>query len=195
MTGEQRSKMLAAWLRSKYRAGGLSASAIGSFTAVRGSSGPTRDLAGNPRRTRRTHAARAASSAAQSRADRSASATHAGRAAGRLLRHELSSRTLAGRQPSCRCRETSARAASNVTASTASPMSTSLRFCRTSRRDCERPVIVAHLGSGASLCALKDGKSVDTTNELHRRGRPLHGDAARRARSRRRPLSVSRIEE
>ena len=39
-------------------------------------------------------------------------------------------------------------------------------------------VIVAHLGSGASLCALKDGKSVDSQSRLHCTGRALHGHEA-----------------
>ena len=40
-------------------------------------------------------------------------------------------------------------------------------------------VIVAHLGSGASLCALKDGKSIDSTLRLHGARRALHGHPAR----------------
>ena len=46
----------------------------------------------------------------------------------------------------------------------ACPTSTSRRCCRTPRPDIAGGrVIVAHLGSGASLCALKNGKSVDST--------------------------------
>ncbi len=51
-------------------------------------------------------------------------------------------------------------------------------------------VIVAHLGSGASVCALKNGKSVDHSLGLHRARRAVHGHAARRARSRRRAVPV-----
>ena len=50
-------------------------------------------------------------------------------------------------------------------------------------------MIVAHLGSGASMCAMKNGKSVDSTLGFT----ALDGSAwarARRARSRRRPLSL-----
>ncbi len=49
-------------------------------------------------------------------------------------------------------------------ASTGSRTSTSRRCCRRSRQRSPRGrVIVAHLGSGASLCALKNGRSVDST--------------------------------
>ena len=51
-------------------------------------------------------------------------------------------------------------------------------------------MIVAHLGSGASLCAMKDGKSVDSTLGIHRARRTVHGHPAWRARPRRRPLPV-----
>ena len=40
-------------------------------------------------------------------------------------------------------------------------------------------VIVAHLGSGASLCALNNGRSVDTQPRIHRARWALHGDAGR----------------
>ena len=51
-------------------------------------------------------------------------------------------------------------------------------------------VIVAHLGSGASLCALKQRQERRQHARLHGARRPLHGHAARRARSRRRPVPV-----
>ena len=51
-------------------------------------------------------------------------------------------------------------------------------------------VIVAHLGSGASLCAMNDGKSVDSTLRVHGARRSLHGHPAGRARSRRGPVSL-----
>ena len=45
-------------------------------------------------------------------------------------------------------------------------------------------VIVAHLGSGCSLCAMRDGKSIDTTMGVHRARWTADGHALRRARSR-----------
>ena len=54
-------------------------------------------------------------------------------------------------------------------------------------------VIVAHLGSGASLCALKNGRSVDTQPRVHRARWAVHGHAARRARPRRGPLSFQSL--
>ena len=51
-------------------------------------------------------------------------------------------------------------------------------------------VIVAHLGSGASLCALKNGRA-STTAGIHGARRSVHGNAAGGPRSRRRPLSLS----
>ena len=56
------------------------------------------------------------------------------------------------------------RAACGATASTACPTNTSPRcWRRTIPRLAEGRVIVAHLGNGASLCALEDGASVATT--------------------------------
>ena len=40
-----------------------------------------------------------------------------------------------------------------------------------------RRVIAAHLGGGTSMCAMLDGRSVETTMGLRRRVRPAHGDA------------------
>ena len=51
-------------------------------------------------------------------------------------------------------------------------------------------VIVAHLGSGASLCALTQRQERRQHARLHRARRPVHGHAARRARSGRRPPPV-----
>jgi acetate kinase len=42
-------------------------------------------------------------------------------------------------------------------------MSTSHRGCARSPELAEKKVVVAHLGSGASLCAMQGGRSVDTT--------------------------------
>ena len=52
-------------------------------------------------------------------------------------------------------------------------------------------VIVAHLGSGASMCAMKGGKQRREHHGLHRARRAADGNAAGAARSRRRALSAS----
>ena len=63
----------------------------------------------------------------------------------------------------CRARLTD-EAASAATASTACPTSTSPARLRESAPELARGrVIVAHLGNGASLCAMRDGRSVATT--------------------------------
>ena len=53
----------------------------------------------------------------------------------------------------------------------------------------EGRVIIAHLGNGASLCALRDGPQRRDHHGLHRGRRPDDGHALRRARSRRAALS------
>ena len=126
--------------------------------------GPGRRHAGGARRPARARPARAAPPAVQPRGDRRGGRAAARRAAGGLLRHELPSRRSRRSPSSCRCRARSAQAACSATASTACRTSTSPRCCRRwRRRSPTGRVIVAHLGSGASLCALKHGKSVDST--------------------------------
>ena len=51
-------------------------------------------------------------------------------------------------------------------------------------------VIVAHLGSGASLCALREREERRQHAGVHRARRALHGHPARRCRSRRDPLPL-----
>jgi acetate kinase len=51
-----------------------------------------------------------------------------------------------------------------------------------------RKLIVAHLGNGASMCAIDGGRSIATTMGFQRRGRPADGNAHRHARSGRHPL-------
>jgi acetate kinase len=63
-------------------------------------------------------------------------------------------------------------------------MNTSLRSCLKSAPEIAKGrVIVAHLGSGASLCALRDGKSVDTTMGFTAVDGLCMGHPARRRRS------------
>ena len=51
----------------------------------------------------------------------------------------------------------------------------------------EGRVIVAHLGSGASMCALLGGRSIEIDHGLHRARRPADGHPPGPARPRRRP--------
>ena len=53
----------------------------------------------------------------------------------------------------------------------------------------EGRVVVAHLGSGASMCAIKAGRSHGQHHGLHRARRPAHGHPLRRARPWRRAAS------
>ena len=93
-----------------------------------------------------------------------------------------------------RCRARSARQACSDTAFTACPTNTSRPSCpRSRRRSPSGRVIVAHLGSGASLCAMKNGKSVDSTLRLHGARWSLHGHEAGRRRSRRDPAISFRV--
>ena len=152
------------WLRERY--GGARVLGVGHRVVHGGPrfAGPTIVTPAGPRRAARADAARAAASAAQPGGHRRGDRAAARRAAGRLLRHQLPSRP-AGRR---RARAAAARhlsaTACSATASTACRTSTSRRCCRTRRPEIAGGrVIVAHLGSGASLCALKNGKSVDST--------------------------------
>ena len=88
------------------------------------------------------------------------------------------------------------RAACAATASTACPTSTSRARCRrsTPRRPAGR-VVVAHLGNGASMCAMRGGQQRREHDGLHRARRPADGHALRRARSRRDALPDGRAED
>ena len=120
--------------------------------------------AGGARRPAGAGAARPAAPAAQSRGDRGGV-----RAAARACRRSRASTPAsiaASRRwlSSCRCRATSARVASSATASTDCRTSTSRRSLPEAAPEIAAGrVIVAHLGSGASLCALENGKSIDST--------------------------------
>jgi acetate kinase len=58
----------------------------------------------------------------------------------------------------------------------------------------KKRVLVAHLGSGASLCALKEGKSIDSTLGFTALDGLCMGTQARRFGSRSCPSSLSRVE-
>ncbi len=153
--------------------------------------GPTVVNAAGPRRAARADPARPAASAAQPRRHRSRLRATARRAAGRLLRHELSSRPVRGRRAGSAARASSARPACSDTAFTACRTSTSPRLCpQVAPEIADGRVIVAHLGSGASLCALRRRQERRQHAGLHGPRRPVHGHAARRARSRRRAVPV-----
>ena len=71
---------------------------------------------------------------------------------------------------SCRCRRRSAMRACSATASTGCRTSTSRRSCpRSAPEIADGRVIVAHLGSGASLCALKNAQERRQHARLHAR--------------------------
>ena len=117
----------------------------------------------------------------------------AGRAAGGLLRHQLSSRP-AGRR---RARAAAARhlrmPACSGTAFTGSRTSTSPPCCpQVAPEIADGRVIVAHLGSGASLCAMKNGKSVDSTLGFTALDGLCMGTRPGAHRSRRHPATCSR---
>ena len=112
-----------------------------------------------------------------------------GRAAGRLLRHRLPPRITPRSPTGMPCRAASTTRASAATDFTACPTNTWPSACAPSRRRSRAGrVIVAHLGSGASMCALSDGRSIETTMGFTATGRPADGHAARPARPRRRAL-------
>ena len=183
---------LAAWLRSTY--GGARVLGVGHRVVHGGArfAAPDDRHAGGAGGAADAGAAGAAPSAVQSGGDRSGLRAAAGRAAGRLLRHRAFI-AASRRSPSWfRCRARSASAgvqrygfhglSYEYIASVLPQVAPEIAGGR---------VIVAHLGSGASLCALKNGKSVDSTLGLHRARRALHGHQAGRRRSRRGPLSLS----
>ncbi len=128
------------------------------------SRGPVRRHAGGPRRASQPRSRWLRSISPQSGRHRGRERAPARRAAGRLLRHELPPRAAGGGGAGAAAARRSAAPACSATASTGSPTSTSRRCCPRSRpRSPRGRVIVAHLGSGASLCALKARKSVDST--------------------------------
>ena len=83
--------------------------------------------------------------------------------------------------PPSRCRARYRRKACGATASTACPTNTSRASCRSisgPRRDGR--VVVAHLGNGASMCAMKRAPQRRHHHGLHRARRPGDGPALRR---------------
>ena len=66
------------------------------------------------------------------------------------------------------------------------------KLCATAPEIANGRVIVAHLGSGASMCALAGGKSVESTMGFTRSRWLAHGHPLRAARSRRRSLHACR---
>ena len=113
-----------------------------------------------------------------------------GRAAGRVLRHGVSSRA-AGSGAGVRAAGVDhRRAACGATAFTACRTSTSRACCPNSRPSAATGrTVVAHLGNGASMCAMVGGQERREHDGLHGRRRPADGHALRQPRSRRGPLS------
>ena len=122
------------------------------------------DRRGRPRPARPLPGAGAAAPAEQPRADPPRHGDRPGRAAGRLLRHRLPPRPRAAHRllrPAARALRRGhpplrlPRPQLRVHRRTACP--------RSRRRSRDGRVIVAHLGSGASMCALLGGRSVEST--------------------------------
>ena len=86
-------------------------------------------------------------------------------AAGGLLRHRVPPRAAGGGPGVRAARRRSPTAACAATASTACPTSTSPACCRRvdARAAAAARVVVAHLGNGASMCAMQAGRSVAST--------------------------------
>ena len=145
--------------------------------------------AANAGRARGARSAGAAAPAAQPGGDQGRGADGAGAAAGRLLRYRVSPRrSRRWRRPSP-CRAATPRRACGATAFTGCPTSTSPRVLPTiDRRAADGRTVVAHLGNGASMCALERGTERRHHHELHGAGRPRDGHPLRRDRSRRAAL-------
>ena len=121
--------------------------------------GRARALARADRRSRRCTSRR------RSRRSTRVATRAAGRAGGRLLRHRVPRDAAAGGARPTRCRASGASAGRcAATASTGSRTPTRRGAPRAARRppDALR-IVTCHLGAGASLCAVRDGRSVDTT--------------------------------
>ena len=91
----------------------------------------------------------------------------------------------------CRCQRRSVTPASSGTGFTGCRTTTSRRCCPRSPEIANGRVIVAHLGSGASACAIKDAQERGHHARIHGPRRHPDGHATGRARSRRGPLSLS----
>ena len=142
------------------------------------------------------HSARAAARAAQYRRYRGGDEGVSVDAAGRLLRHRFPSQPSVCRRHLSRCRAPITTRACAATASTDSPTSTSRASCARSRPQIAREdVVIAHLGNGASMCAVHDGRADRLDHGLHRARRPADGHALRAARSGRGALSHDREED
>ena len=149
-----------------------------------------RDRRRGARRARALRLAGAAASAEQPRADPLASSP----ARPSFLRSPASTppsiaATMRSRTTT-RSRSASTPRACAATASTACPTNTSpSRLPQVAPEIAAGRVIVAHLGSGASMCALVRRPQRREHDGLHRARRPADGHAAGPARSRRRALS------
>ena len=130
--------------------------------------------------------ARAAAPAAQPRADPRRRRARAAAAAGRLLRHRLPPRAAASSRRRSRCR-------AEITDARRAPLRLPRPVLRVHRRRAAAAstpkaaagrVVVAHLGNGASMCAMHGRHERRQHHGLHRGRRPADGHALRLARSR-----------
>ena len=139
-------------------------SATASSTAARTTTGRCCIDADVLDRLDRARAAGAAAPAEQPRADPARAGDRPGPAAGRLLRHRLPPRPCRAHRLLRAAARASTTRACAATASTACPTNTSPSGCREVAPEVAGGrVIVAHLGSGASMCALRGGRSVEST--------------------------------
>ena len=186
----RRARRLAALAATAARA--CSASATASSTAAPRFAGPTVVTPRGPRRAARARCRwRRCTSRYNLAAIEARRRAAARRAAGRLLRHELPPRPAGGR----RARAAAARRSATAGVQRYGFHGLSYEYIASVLPEVAPEiaggrVIVAHLGSGASLCALQERQERRQHARLHRARRALHGHAARRARSRRRPLSL-----
>ena len=111
----------------------------------------------------RAGAARAAASTAQPRRDRGGERTPAARAASGVLRHQLSSRPRRGGRSGAAAEGDPSRGRAALRLSRAVVRVHRLGAAAGRAEIASGRVIVAHLGSGASLCAYADGKGIDST--------------------------------
>ena len=140
--------------------------------------------------------ARTAAPAAQPRADPLRPGADAGPSAGGLLRHRVPPRPARAGPGLCAARGRSPTAACAATASTGSPTSTSpARSRAVDPKAAAGRVVVAHLGNGASMCAMHAGQERGQHHGLHRGGWAAHGHPLRLHRPRGGALPDGRAED
>ena len=190
-TDARRSTALAAWLRSRYRRRARARRRPSRRSRRRALRRPRRRHAGGPGRAAHADPAGAAASAVQPGGHRSGVASGCP-ACRRSPASTPASTAASPPSPSwCRCRARSAaRGVQRYGFHGLSYEYIASVLPKVAPEIADGRVIVAHLGSGASLCALQERQERRQHARLHRARRALHGHAARRARSRRGPVPL-----